>query len=469
MLIRHLHIVTTFIDELNNSLKKLNPSAKLTHRQRINLSVLIVGIVVTETLCWAMFERRSLGLFKSTGLSWIFKKAKISWQLMLQASLINIVTHYNVRLGSLMLDDTGKKRAKKTSRIPGAHKIKDKASGGYINGQQLIFLVLVTDTITVPVGFRFYVPDPKLSAWRKQNKKLKDQSVAKRLRPCAPVPNYKKHPTLQMLALEMIQQFTEQFPTITIKSVLADALYGTASFMDQAAAITGKNQVVSQLRANQKVLSKNSSVSLRDYFLRSQGVETTIVIRGGKTQKVTMLAARLYVKAHKKRRFIVALKYEGETEYRYLVATNLSWHHADIAQLYSLRWLVEVFIQDWKAHGGWNKMSKQQGEEGSERGLILSLLCEHLLLLHPEQSVRLKNKQPGLPAGCLIERLKTEALIDTVKSVVNAKNPDIALNDLIYGLELVLPTRESSRHMAGRDLGNQEPKPSLIRYAKHVA
>ncbi|PVZ66768.1 transposase [Pelagibaculum spongiae] len=178
-----------------------------------------------------------------------------------------------IKLGSLMLDDTDKKRAKKTSRIPGAHKIKDKASGNYINGQQLVFLVLVTDTITVPVGFRFYVPDPKLSAWRKQNKKLKDQGVAKRLRPCAPAPDYKKHPTLQMLGLEMIQQFTEQFPNITIKSVLANALYGIRSFMDQAAAITGQNQVVSQLRANQKVLSKNSSVSLRDYFLRSQGVE----------------------------------------------------------------------------------------------------------------------------------------------------------------------------------------------------
>jgi hypothetical protein len=38
-------------------------------------------------------------------------------------------------------------------------------------------------------------------------------------------------------------------------------------------------------------------------------------------------------------------------------------------------------------------LSKQQGEEGSERGLILNLLCDHLLLQHPEQSIRLKNKQ----------------------------------------------------------------------------
>ncbi|WP_158527260.1 hypothetical protein [Pelagibaculum spongiae] len=52
---------------------------------------------------------------------------------------------------------------------------------------------------------------------------------------------------------------------------------------------------------------------------------------------------------------------------------------------------------------------------------------------------------------------------------MNAKTLDIALNDLIFGLELVLLTRESGRHMAGKDLGNQEPKPSLIRHEKHVA
>lgn len=113
--------------------------------------------------------------------------------------------------------------------------------------------------------------------------------------------------------------------------------------------------------------------------------------------RVTLLSARLKVKAHHKRRFVVALKYEGEADYRYLVASDLSWHHADIVGLYSLRWLVEVFIQDWKAYGGWNRMSKQQGKEGSMRGVILSLLCDHLWLLHPEQSVRLKKSSPGCP------------------------------------------------------------------------
>ena len=114
-------------------------------------------------------------------------------------------------------------------------------------------------------------------------------------------------------------------------------------------------------------------------------------------------------------------------------------------------------------------MSKQQGKEGSERGLILSLLCDHLLLLHPEQSARLKNKQPGLPAGCLVERLKAEALVDTVREVVASDDAEAALKYLTNALKDVLPTRESSKHMAGRDLGKQETTVSLKYHALKVA
>jgi hypothetical protein len=137
-----------------------------------------------------------------------------------------------------------------------------------------------------------------------------------------------------------------------------------------------------------------------------------------------------------------------------------------IARMYTLKWLVEVFIQDWKAHCGWNKLSKQQGEEGSKRGLILSLLCDHLLLQHPEQSIRLKNKQPGLPVGCVIERLKVERLINTIKDVVESEDPSNAFLALTTALTDCLPTRESSKHMAGRDLGRQEASDPLKYHAQ---
>ncbi|KAA0446239.1 MAG: transposase [Candidatus Thioglobus sp.] len=171
----------------------------------------------------------------------------------------------------------------------------------------------------------------------------------------------------------MLRQFTTSFPEFKIKSVLADALYGASDFMDEAETISNGAQIVSQLRTNQIVASKNSKARVDIYFNRQQSVELQLTIRGGENKKVNIMAARLYVNAHGKRRFVIALKYDGEENYRYLIASNMSWHHHDIARLYTLRWLVEVFIQDWKAHCGWNKLSKQQGVDGSEHGLILSL------------------------------------------------------------------------------------------------
>ena len=66
---------------------------------------------------------------------------------MLQASVYNILSRYGITSGTIVLDDTSKKRSKNTTRIEGAHKVKDKVTGGYFNGQELIFMVLVTDVM----------------------------------------------------------------------------------------------------------------------------------------------------------------------------------------------------------------------------------------------------------------------------------------------------------------------------------
>ena len=84
-----------------------------------------------------------------------------------------------------------------------------------------------------------------------------------------------------------------------------------------------------------------------------------------------------------------------------------------------------------------------------------------MLLLHPEQTVRLKNKQPGLPVGCLIEQLKSEALIDTIEEIVTADNPKEAFENFSRAMVSVLPKRESNKHMAGLDLGRLDVTESL--------
>lgn len=79
-------------------------------------------------------------------------------------------------------------------------------------------------------------------------------------------------------------------------------------------------------------------------------------------------SARLYVSSHGKKRFVLALKYDPGDEYRYYVATDMTWRAVDIAQARTLRWLIEVFFEDWKAHHGWVNLAKQPGEQGSVRG-----------------------------------------------------------------------------------------------------
>ncbi|WP_038290350.1 hypothetical protein, partial [Zooshikella ganghwensis] len=74
---------------------------------------------------------------------------------------------------------------------------------------------------------------------------------------------------------------------------------------------------------------------------------------------------------------------------------------------------------------------------------------------------RLENKQPGLPVGCLTERLKVEALIKTVQEIVMADEPQKELIAFTKALKKVLPERNSKKHLAGLDLGRQEPTPSL--------
>ncbi len=463
-LIPALPCVSRFVEDLNQALSTGKSSACLSTGQRLWLSTVLMGIVVTGTLNWAAFERRRLQAFKQSRRRWMFGSAKIAWPLLLQASVGLRLRHYGVTRATRVIDDTEKPRSKKTTKIAGTHTVKDKKSGGYFNGQELIFLVLVTELITLPVGFRWYRPDPALKAWCKQDERLKRKGIPRSQRPDQPAPN-PDYPTKQALAPALVEEFTGRLPELRVKAPLADALYGTGDFMDGVGAATANAPVVSQRRSNQRVYSRGRKVALSTYFARQAGVPTQLTVRGGEKKRVTLLAARRQVKAHGKRRFVIALKYEGETDYRFLVASDLSWRHQDIAVLYTLRWLVEVFIADWKQQAGWNRLTKHQGPEGSTRGVILSLLCDHLLRRHPEQSARLENKQPGLSAGCLIESLKAEALVVTIEGIVRAEQPEATLEAFIVARRDTLPQRSSSKHMAGRDLGRMEATPSRRYYA----
>jgi hypothetical protein len=427
-----------------------------------------MGILLTNTVCWSAFERAGLGGYRLSALSWMFRHTKIVWEWLWQASVALVLEQYGIGEGVLSLDDTDERRAKRTTKIHHAHKIYDKKTGGYFNGQTLVFLVLVTPTVTVPVGFRFFCPDPKQVAWRQEEKRLKGLKVAKAQRPARPAldPAY---PSKAQLALELIQAFRHAHPQVRIKAVLADALYGTQAFMDQAAALCDGAQTVSQLRSNQKVRFRGRERTLKEFFAAYPGVPQRIQVRGGPVTEVIVSSARLHVSAHGKKRFVIALKYPGETEYRYLVATDLSWRTLDIVQVYTLRWLVEVFLEDWKLNEGWGQLAKQPDEEGSSRSLTLSLLLDHALLLHPEQTTRLNNQAPACTVGSLRQHCQAEAFVDVVRGILAADNPAEQFAQFAEKVKTLFPLAPSSKHMSGRDLGRQEPTPGLRYRAAEVS
>ena len=453
--------ITDFINDIDEALAKLKPNAKLTRKQKIWLAVCLTGMLLVNAVCWAKFERASLGKYKEGALSWMLRHSKIFWAYLLIASVTLILERHGIKEGVLELDESDIARSKRTKRIHKAHKQKHKASGGYVNGQTVVLLLLVTQSVSIPVGFAFYMPDPALKAWDKEDTRLKKAGIAKKDRPVKPERN-SLYPTKMQLALRLLQEFKDAHGHVKINCILADALYGEAYFMNGASLIFNGVQVISQLRSNQNIVYKGKTRNLKSYFnTTNKGMVTTMQVRGGKKIKVTVSSARLVVTAHGKKRFVIALKYEGESDYRYLVATDMTWRTMDIIQAYSLRWLVEVFFEDWKLYEGWGREAKQLDEEGSSRGLILSLLLDHCFLLHPEQIARIESNLPAYTVGSLQRKSQIDVLLDFVKALLDSPKPDEKLKELSEVVKDVFKLMPSEKHMVGRDLGRIEPSPSL--------
>lgn len=453
--------ITEFVKELDDVIVQQKSPKRLSKAQKYWLAFCLMAILTTKSVCWAKFERTSFGRYSAAALSWIFHHSSIPWEILLRCSVEVILNSYGINQGSLVIDDSDNKRSKNTTRIWHVHKLKDKASGGYIMGQGLVFMVLVTPTITIPVGVEFYMPDPDYTAWKKLNDKLKKNGIPAQQRPDKPAKK-EEFPTKVEIAVSMVNQFHESFPSIEIKCIIADALYGTKKFFGGVLKVYKKAQIISQIRKNQLVLFRNRKVSVENYFSKHPGVPQKIRIRGEEEVTAIIGSARMHVCSHGKKLFVIALKYEGEDEYRFLIASDLSWRTIDIVEAYSQRWLVEVFIQDWKANEGWATLTKLQGEKGSRRGLILSLLVDHCLFLHPDQLARIKNKLPAFTVGCLRRQTNLESLFLFITEIIDSKEPREDLDRKIAIMkENLLSFAKSKKHMVTRELGNLKPTESL--------
>ena len=137
-----LPFVEEYVERLSASLDSHQPKAGLSRGQKAWLSFCLMGIIVTESVCWQKFVRAGLGRYSEALLSWYFR-APMEWGLLLSFSVRLLLESFGTWEGVLVLDDTGKRRSKVTKRIPYVHYFKDKQGTGTMRGQEVVFLVLV--------------------------------------------------------------------------------------------------------------------------------------------------------------------------------------------------------------------------------------------------------------------------------------------------------------------------------------
>ena len=85
-----LPFVRDYIEAINTAIETHSPESKLSRIQSYWLSFVILGVLVTNTLCWARFERFSIGSYKAAAICWIFRRAKLAWDLLLFASVTKL-------------------------------------------------------------------------------------------------------------------------------------------------------------------------------------------------------------------------------------------------------------------------------------------------------------------------------------------------------------------------------------------
>lgn len=151
----------------------------------------------------------------------MFRHSKLPWGYFLSASTRIIHSRYGIKKGDISIDNTDNKRFKNTKRLCKLHKVKDKSSGGYLLGQSLVVLVLVTKKVTFPIGFRLLCSRSRQKKWKENDDELKSKGVAKKQKPPKPARS-EQYPSTENIALDLLRQTARNFRDLKIRAVVED-------------------------------------------------------------------------------------------------------------------------------------------------------------------------------------------------------------------------------------------------------
>ena len=84
MLIKEpLDFAKEFINSVNQCIETEHPGKKMSRHQQWWLAFCITAVVLTNSVCWAQFERISLGKLTLASISWMFRRSKLRWEQLL--------------------------------------------------------------------------------------------------------------------------------------------------------------------------------------------------------------------------------------------------------------------------------------------------------------------------------------------------------------------------------------------------
>jgi hypothetical protein len=104
--------VRVFVDAVDDVIRAHHPRHAMSATQRAWLAFCVTAVLVTNSMCWARFERASLGTYSLAALSWMFRHSKLPWDKRLMASVRVILQHHGITSGNLVIDDTDNPRSK---------------------------------------------------------------------------------------------------------------------------------------------------------------------------------------------------------------------------------------------------------------------------------------------------------------------------------------------------------------------
>ena len=117
--------VRTFVAAVDDAIRESHPSHTMSATQRAWLAFCVTAVLVTNSICWARFERASLGTYALAALSWMFRHSKMPWDKLLVASVRVILQHHGITSGNLVIDDTDNPRSKSAKALAYLYKLRD--------------------------------------------------------------------------------------------------------------------------------------------------------------------------------------------------------------------------------------------------------------------------------------------------------------------------------------------------------